>query len=95
MTQYELTVVLSPQLDSDKLASLVKLIEGLITKASGKIVESIDWGEKQLAYKIKGQDSGKFRHIVMDLDAKSLSELSGKLKLTKGVLRLLLVKKER
>jgi len=95
MRQYELTVVLSPQSKTDKLDQVIKQIEDLITKVSGKITESEDWGEKHLSYKIKSHDSGLFRHFVLDLNPQAIAELEGKLKLIKGVLRLLLVKKEK
>lgn len=91
---YELTVVLTPQLPSDKKEKAIKQVSKLVTDLKGKIEETEEWGEKHLAYQIKGHDQGLFVHLTLNLATSSIDRLETKLKLVPELIRLLLVKKE-
>ena len=51
MREYELTVVLHPDLESNIDATLTK-VRGIITSNGGKVVREDNWGTKRLAYRI-------------------------------------------
>ena len=53
MKEYELTVLIHPDLETDLDAPLSAVRE-LVTSNGGKIVSEDTWGKKRLAYKIGG-----------------------------------------
>lgn len=92
MKKYELTVILTPGLPSDKLSGAIAAIEKAVKAVKGKVVESLDWGEKQFSYKINKLDKGVYRHFVLDLPPEGVVDLESKIKHTSSVIRLLLVR---
>ncbi|OGV92776.1 30S ribosomal protein S6 [Microgenomates group bacterium RIFCSPLOWO2_01_FULL_47_10] len=91
MKQFELTVLVSPGLEAEKLSGLITAIEKAVKSVKGKVVTAEDWGEKQLSYMIKKYDRALFRHFVVELPGIGASQLEGKVKHLPGVLRYLLV----
>jgi small subunit ribosomal protein S6 len=55
MQQYELTVLIHPDLES-KIDDQVAEVTKLITDNGGKVVKQDNWGKKKLAYSIKRED---------------------------------------
>ena len=55
MNEYELTVLIHPDLEST-LDSALDKVRGLITSNGGEIVKEDNWGKKKLAYQIKRED---------------------------------------
>lgn len=92
MNTYELTVILAPGLSAEKVSGSIAAIEKAVKSVKGKVVESVDWGEKQLAYRIGKYDKGVYRHFVLQLTAAGVTELEGKVKHIQSVIRLLLVR---
>jgi small subunit ribosomal protein S6 len=93
--KYELTVVFSPQLSSSELTKLNKSVGSLIEKAGGKVVKKEDWGTKKLSYAIAKQSEGVYRHFIVDMPSDGPAALDRELKLLQGILRHLLVIKEK
>ena len=52
MRNYEIAVVLHPDLEID-LESTTTKVEKIITDLGGKIVKKDNWGKRKLAYEIK------------------------------------------
>lgn len=90
MKEYELTVVIHPDLEVDLEAPLTKVRE-VITNAGGKIIREDNWGKKKLAYKIKNEDFGVYVYFDVALPAEAPLKISGTFNITDEVLRYLLV----
>lgn len=60
MNKYELTVVLPEKTTPAKKKSVKEKITKLINNLKGKVLETDDWGEKELAYPIKKSVTGVF-----------------------------------
>ncbi len=90
MKQYELVVLLHPDLEIDVDAPLAK-IEKLIANADGKIGKRDNWGKKRLAYKVKKQQFGIYVYFELDLDPEKVRQLEANLLITEEVLRFLIV----
>lgn len=91
MTQYELTVLIHPdlELDIDKpLAMIAKTIED----AGGKITKKDNLGKKKLAYQIAKQNFANYVYFEMELPAEAPLKISNLFNITKEILRYLLVK---
>ena len=93
MKNYELTVLIHPDFESDLEKALDK-VRGLVAANGGEIVKEDNWGKKKLAYAIKGQDFAIYVAIDVKLPAAAPLKISNTLNITDEVLRYLLVKAE-
>ncbi len=95
MNEYELTIVLPAGVSAARKKAVVQLIDKLMKTVKGKVKNTKDWGELDLAYEIKKNSSGVFIHFILELEARGIKAISDKLKLESSVLRFLVVKKEK
>ena len=93
MKDYELTVLIHPDFESD-LEKVLDKVRGLVAANGGEIVKEDNWGKKKLAYAIKGQDFAIYVAMDVKLPAAAPLKISNTLNITDGVLRYLLVKAE-
>ena len=93
MKDYELTVLIHPDFESDLEKALDK-VRGLVAANGGEIVKEDNWGKKKLAYTIKGQDFAIYVAMDVKLPAAAPLKISNTLNITDEVLRYLLVKAE-
>lgn len=93
MKDYELTVLIHPDLESDLEKPLTK-IRSLVTANGGEIAKEDNWGKKKLAYAIKGEEFAIYVAMDIKLPATAPLKISNTLNITDEVLRYLLVKAE-
>lgn len=93
MKDYELTVLIHPDFESDLEKALDK-VRGLVAANGGEIVKEDNWGKKKLAYAIKGQDFAIYVAMDVKLPVAAPLKISNTLNITDEVLRYLLVKAE-
>lgn len=93
MKDYELTVLIHPDFESDLEKALDK-VRGLVAANGGEIAKEDNWGKKKLAYTIKGQDFATYVAMDLKLPATAPLKISNTLNITDEVLRYLLVKAE-
>jgi small subunit ribosomal protein S6 len=91
MKEYELTVLIHPDLEVDLDAPLDK-VRKLVTDNGGKVVSEDNWGKKKLAYRINNQDFAVYVALDVELPAEAPLKISNTLNITDEVLRYLLVK---
>ena len=89
MKEYELTVLIHPDLETDLDAPLT-VVRKLVTDNGGKIVSEEAWGKKRLAYRIAKEDYGIYVVFEAELPADAVAKVNGTLNITEGVLRFLL-----
>jgi small subunit ribosomal protein S6 len=90
MKDYELTVLIHPDLEIDIDAPLVK-VRDIVKNAGGTITTEDNWGKKKLAYTIKKQDFAVYVYMQVALPPDALLKISNTLNITDEVLRYLLV----
>ncbi|MBP6038077.1 MAG: 30S ribosomal protein S6 [Candidatus Saccharimonas sp.] len=89
--EYELTVLIHPDLETDLDAPLDK-VRKLVKDNGGEITKEDNWGKKRLAYRISGQDFAVYVYMDVTLPAEAPLKISNVLNITDEVLRYLLVK---
>lgn len=94
MRDYELTLVIDPDLTSEKQKKLITKIKKIITDLKGKVGKTDEWGRKELAYPIKKKTLGYYFLLETKLSEKEPIEIEKKLRLEEGIIRHLLVKSE-
>ena len=90
MREYELTVLLHPDLEMNLDAPLEKVL-AIITAGGGEIVKEDNWGKKKLAYRIAKEDFAVYVYFELKLAPDALLKISNTLNITDEVLRFLLV----
>jgi len=94
MRIYELTLVVDPDLTSEKQKDQLAKIKKIITLLKGAVKKTTEWGKRELAYPIKKKNMGYYFLWEIELPEKNLGEFYRKIKLEEGIMRYLLVKKE-
>lgn len=90
MKDYELTVLIHPDLEADLDKPLTK-VRDLVKSAGGEITSEDNWGKKKLAYKINKQDFAIYVYFDVKLPADAPLKISNTLNITDEVIRYLLV----
>lgn len=91
MRQYELTVLIHPDLEMNLEPALDK-IKKLIESVDGKITKETNEGKKRLSYAVKKQEYAVYYYYELDLPDRTAAERIQKvLEITDEVLRYLLV----
>jgi small subunit ribosomal protein S6 len=90
MKEYELTVLIHPDLEAD-LETPLKKVRDIIKKAGGTITTEDNWGKKKLAYKINKEDFAVYVYMDVKLPADAPLKISNTFNITDEVIRYLLV----
>ena len=91
MKEYELTVLIHPDLEADLETPLAKVRE-IITSAGGTIAREDNWGKKKLAYAINREEFAVYVYMDVELPAAAPLKISNALNISEDVIRYLLVK---
>ena len=94
MRQYELMVILDPELEERTVApSLDRFLN--VVRQGGGTVENVDiWGRRRLAYDIKKRSEGIYAVVNMTATPDVAKELDRQLGLNESVLRTKLLRPE-
>ncbi|MDD5288660.1 MAG: 30S ribosomal protein S6 [Dehalococcoidales bacterium] len=92
LNEYELTVILKPDLSEEKLTATTENIKKFITGKGGVIADTKPWGKRRLAYPIKRAREGNYILLKFTMKPNQNRELETSLKISEDVLRHLLVK---
>jgi small subunit ribosomal protein S6 len=95
MNKYELTLVLEGKNSSAKKKKVTETLEKILKVLKAKVVESKDWGVKDLAYKLDKNEQGAYLHFVLEMEAPAVKALNEKLRTDSDILRFLLIRVEK
>ena len=93
INEYELTLILRPDLDEATTTGILDKFESLITDSEGTLLVRDDWGQRKMAYEI--QDHQKGRYVLEKFLASPtlISELERRIRLEERIIRFLTVRK--
>ncbi len=89
---YELVVVLSPDVAEDRSEAVIGKVSQLITERGGSLSTVDQWGRRKLAYPIKHFTEGDYVLARFTMTPRFTKELEANLQISEEVLRHLLVK---
>lgn len=95
MRDYEITIILQPELEEAARTALIERIEGWIAPSEAK-AESLKpnhWGMRQMAYTIKRFNRGYYLYYEAEVEPAHVTEIERNLQYTEEVLRYLFVRK--
>lgn len=92
MPNYELVLIISPEVADEEVPNVVTKLSELIKKIGGSVDEVNQWGRKKLAYPIKRFAEGNYVLAKLKMKPASTKELDASLRLSGEVLRYLVIK---
>ena len=92
--QYELMVILNPEIDERQVAPQLDKFLKVITNDGGSI-ENVDvWGKRRLAYEIEKKTEGIYAVVNFTATSAATQELDRQLKLNEGIMRTKILRAE-
>jgi small subunit ribosomal protein S6 len=89
--RYETIFILRPDLGDSAQKDAIRRFEGIVGATGGDLVETEEWGFRELAYRIKGERRGFYVRLDYGGNGATMNEVERNLKLSDGVLRYLSV----
>ena len=94
MTDYEILLMLDPELPEERQSEIVTRVRESIEKDGGRWDNEDAWGRRRLAYEIKKQIEGIYAIIDIQAEPAAVAELDRQLNLNESVLRTKLIRPE-
>ena len=90
--KYELVYVVSPDASDDQVSALHTQVEETVTRMSGQLEKSENWGRRKLAYEIGRHKEGTYVLEVINGSGELMKEIDRRLKVLDYVIRHLVVR---
>ncbi len=87
MTDYEMLLLLDPEVAEERQTAIVGGVRTLVEKGGGSFDRHDPWGRRKLAYPIAKKEDGVYHLLTFSADAETLDEVSRVLKIDDDVLR--------
>ncbi|MBE3520193.1 MAG: 30S ribosomal protein S6 [Firmicutes bacterium] len=92
MRLYELLFIIRPDLDEEKVSSIISRYQDIITSTGGQVKKQDKWGKRRLAYEIDHQREGVYVLITFEGEPALTKELDRLMKIDADVLRHMIVR---
>jgi len=94
MRQYELILILQPDLDEEANQGVIERVSNMITGNGGNILKTDNWGTQQLAYEIRDFRDGYYTYMEVEFPPEYGAELKQNLRYIEPIIRYMLTRKE-
>ena len=95
MIDYEILLMLDPELPGERQEEIVKRTRDLVEKGGGTWAGQDAWGRRKLAYEIDKKGEGVYHLLTFSVEAETLDEISRVLKIDDTVMRHLATRRYR
>ena len=87
MNEYEIMLLLDPELPEERANEVIKRIRTSVEGAGGSWDGHEPWGRRRLAYEIDHKGEAVYHLLLFTAPAETLAEITRVLKITDGVVR--------
>ena len=87
MRQYELMIILDPEIEERSIAPSLDKFLTVVTNGGGTVDKVDIWGRRRLAYQIRKKSEGVYAVITMTAEPATAQELDRQLSLNESVMR--------
>ena len=92
MDKYEIMFIVKTTLEESVVKSTVESLTSTITDMKGKVENSKDMGQRELAYPIKKEISGFYYVLTVEASHEAIAEFDRKARLNENILRHQIIK---
>ncbi|GAA1045770.1 MULTISPECIES: 30S ribosomal protein S6 [Rothia] len=94
MREYELMVILNPEVEDQAVEPTLSKFLEIVTKDNGTIDKMDIWGRRRLAYEIQKKTEGIYAVVNFTSTPESAAELDRRLNLNESVMRTKIIRPE-
>lgn len=94
MKAYELLFFISPSIDDENRAAVMKRIDNAIVTNGGNVDNVDEWGKRKLAFEVEGLTEGDYTLIDFHTEPTAIAELDRVLHISDDVVRYMIVRRD-
>ncbi len=94
MRKFETMLLLSPEFSAEERQGVLDNLVAIIDREGGKLLETDDWGMRDLAYAVRKMDRGYYVRLVYLAPGALIAELERNIRITDGIFKFVTVKLE-
>ncbi|MDR3215642.1 MAG: 30S ribosomal protein S6 [Bacilli bacterium] len=94
MRKYEIMYIIHPNLDDANRAEVVDKYQGIIINDGSKVLETKDWGLRDLAYEINKVNKGHYMILKVEASNEAISEFERLALIDSNIVRHIVIKEE-
>lgn len=92
MNKFEVVLLISPETSNTVLSENIKFFEGLVVNNEGKIINSEDWGLRNLSYDINNFKKAFYRYFQLEIIGSNIQKITKTLNQNDNIIRHLFIK---
>ena len=92
MNKFEAVLIISPEVSNNILEQNIKNFEDIISKSSGKIMNTEDWGLRDLSYDINNFKKAFYKYFQIEINGSNIQKITKTLNQNDNILRHLFIK---
>ena len=92
MNKFEAVLMLSPESSSSIISENLKVFEELVLNNSGKIMNSEDWGLRDLSYDVNNFKKSFYRYFQLEISGSNIQKITKILNQNDNIIRHLFIK---
>jgi len=92
--KYEIMFIVRPDMEENNLKDVITNFEKILTSNDGKILNSKNMGQKELAYDIKKYKHGFYYVYQVESSVKTINEFDRLASLSEDIIRHIIIKLE-
>jgi small subunit ribosomal protein S6 len=94
LRDYELVVILSPEIGDDAIAASIDRVHQGITNRGGEVTDVNHWGRRRLAYPIARHMEGNYVISQVKMDPTQVSGFESALRISEDVIRHMVIRRD-
>ena len=91
MREYELVLIINPELDDTETESLIERVKGNIASNGGEVLKVDPWGRRRLAFPIQKNNDGYFVLLIFRSEPAFVLQLSNSFRVIESIIRHMVV----
>ena len=91
MREYELVLIINPELDDTETESLIEGVKSNIESNGGEVLKVDPWGKKRLAFPIKKNSDGYYVLLIFRSEPAFVPQLSNSFRVIESIIRHMMV----
>ena len=85
MRKYETLLLLSPELAEENRQEILDTLSGVLDREAGKLLETDQWGMRELAYPVRKQTRGFYVRLEFVCQPKTVAEFERIIRIADGI----------
>ena len=94
MRDYELVIIVTPEIDEAATADTVDKVKSWISESGGSIESFEEWGRQKLAYLINNHKEGQYYLFNLKLEPSAVANLERNFRLQESIIRFLIINRD-